>query len=211
MEAMAKSHRPQDIMDVKWADPVDASYTKIFANGTPSGSSVVPGKERSRASWKPTATPTLAGGSMGFTKMEGTTVNIKDKIAVFRPSERSRTRWCGTTPRRLNAASNISVPAALKAGVVMQHNLTGGRTDTSGAAINSEWVPVARPTALDRRRGPIAADALGNTADPETIGNPDNLKFSEKLRTLFIGEDSGHARQQLPVGVQHRYEEAGRA
>lgn len=31
----------------------------------------------------------------------------------------------------------------------------------------------------------IPSDALGNTA------NPDNLKFSEKMRTLFIGEDSG--------------------
>jgi hypothetical protein len=36
----------------------------------------------------------------------------------------------------------------------------------------------------------IAADGLGNTANPERIGNPDNLKFSEKMRTLFIGEDS---------------------
>ena len=38
----------------------------------------------------------------------------------------------------------------------------------------------------------IAADALGNLANPDKIGNPDNLKFSEKLRTLFIGEDSGY-------------------
>jgi hypothetical protein len=37
----------------------------------------------------------------------------------------------------------------------------------------------------------IAADALGNTANPNKIANPDNLKFSEKMRTLFIGEDSG--------------------
>ncbi|MDB5920872.1 MAG: hypothetical protein JWR40_5106, partial [Massilia sp.] len=26
---------------------------------------------------------------------------------------------------------------------------------------------------------------------PDRIANPDNLKFSEKMRTLFIGEDSG--------------------
>jgi secreted PhoX family phosphatase len=37
----------------------------------------------------------------------------------------------------------------------------------------------------------IAADALGNTANPDKVANPDNLKFSEKMRTLFIGEDSG--------------------
>jgi len=36
----------------------------------------------------------------------------------------------------------------------------------------------------------IAADALGNTANPAKVANPDNLKFSEKMRTLFIGEDS---------------------
>jgi secreted PhoX family phosphatase len=36
----------------------------------------------------------------------------------------------------------------------------------------------------------IAPDALGNLANPDLISNPDNLKFSEKLRTLFIGEDS---------------------
>jgi hypothetical protein len=34
-------------------------------------------------------------------------------------------------------------------------------------------------------------DALGNLANADRIGNPDNIKFSEKLRTLFIGEDSG--------------------
>jgi len=37
----------------------------------------------------------------------------------------------------------------------------------------------------------IAADALGNVADPEKVANPDNLHFSPKMRTLFLGEDSG--------------------
>ena len=35
-------------------------------------------------------------------------------------------------------------------------------------------------------------DNLGNTADPNKIASPDNLKYSETLRTLFIGEDSGN-------------------
>jgi secreted PhoX family phosphatase len=37
----------------------------------------------------------------------------------------------------------------------------------------------------------IAADADGNTGNVDRIANPDNLKFSESMRTLFIGEDSG--------------------
>jgi len=37
----------------------------------------------------------------------------------------------------------------------------------------------------------MAADARGNTAEVESIANTDNLFFSEKMRTLIIGEDSG--------------------
>ncbi len=33
--------------------------------------------------------------------------------------------------------------------------------------------------------------AVGNTAAVDKIANPDNLKFSEAMRTLFIGDDSG--------------------
>ena len=35
----------------------------------------------------------------------------------------------------------------------------------------------------------ITADSNGNLADPLTIANPDNVKFSELYRSLFIGED----------------------
>lgn len=195
VEAMAKSHRPQDIMDVKWADPGDTSYTKIFANGAAQWVKVVPGKERVAAFLETHRYAYLAGGSMGFTKMEGTTVNIKDKIA-YSALQNVQDSMVLNNAKGWNAASGISVPAALKAGVVMQHNLTGGQTDTSGAAIASDWVPVHTKALIAGKD--IAADALGNTADPETIGNPDNLKFSEKLRTLFIGEDSGqHANNFL--------------
>jgi len=34
-------------------------------------------------------------------------------------------------------------------------------------------------------------DELGNLAHPDKVANPDNLKFSETLRTLFIGERRG--------------------
>ncbi|MDX9768409.1 MAG: alkaline phosphatase, partial [Ectothiorhodospiraceae bacterium] len=37
----------------------------------------------------------------------------------------------------------------------------------------------------------ISADALGNIAHPDKVANPDNMFFSEGMRTLFIGEDSG--------------------
>jgi len=37
----------------------------------------------------------------------------------------------------------------------------------------------------------IEPDSVGNTCNPEKIANTDNIFFSEKMRTLFIGEDSG--------------------
>ncbi|MDD5202400.1 MAG: hypothetical protein PHH41_04595, partial [Sulfurimonas sp.] len=63
--------------------------------------------------------------------------------------------------------------------------------DTDGNDINSEYVGVSilAPTALVGEE--IAADALGNTCNPDKIANTDNIAFSNKMRTLFIGEDSG--------------------
>jgi len=128
----------------------------------------------------------LKGASMGITKMEGTTVNAKDKIAY---SALQNVQGSMVAGDKANVPGNgISVPKQLKAGVVMALNLKGGQSDLGGAAINSEWMPVDTQALLAGED--IAADALGNTANPEKIANPDNLKFSEKMRTLFIGEDS---------------------
>ena len=87
--------------------------------------------------------------------------------------------------------SDIQLDAEIYAGAVYALNLKSGQRDLKGAAINREWVPVdmAAPAALVGE-DLATADALGNKANPDKIANPDNLKFSEKLRTLFIGEDS---------------------
>ena len=129
----------------------------------------------------------LLGGSMAFTKLEGTTVNAKDKI-VYTAMSRIETSMV-----KGNAVSrDVAVDKKIAAGAVYALNLKAGQRDTTGGAIDSEWVPVdmGAPAALVGE-DLAAADALGNLANPDKIANPDNLKFSEKLRTLFIGEDSG--------------------
>jgi uncharacterized protein len=189
VEAMAKSHLPTDVIDVKWTDPADATYTKIFAGGVAQWVKVVPGKEKVAAFLETHRYAYLQGGSMGFTKMEGTTVNIKDKVAYSALQNIVDSMVKGNA-KGWNAQSNISVDAAINAGGVMQHKLAGGQSDTDRATINSEWVPVHTSALLVGKD--IPADALGNKADPTMVANPDNLKFSEKLRTLFIGEDSSY-------------------
>lgn len=188
IEALAKSTAPTDIMDVATADPLDASYTKIFLGGKANWVRLKPGMEKAAAFLETHRYAYLKGGSMGFTKMEGTTVNIKDKVA-YSALQNVVDSMVLNNSKGWNAQSGISVDKALNAGAVMQHKLDGGQKDLDGGAINSEWVPVHTRGLLNGHD--ILGDVLGNTADPEWIANPDNLKFSEKLRTLFIGEDSG--------------------
>jgi len=184
---LAASVKPLEIMDVRTVDPQDAAFKQVVANGAVEWIKLMPGMEKAAAFLETHRYAALVGASMGFTKMEGTTVNARDKIAYSALQNCQSSMVAGN---KLNVAGNgVSIPKALNAGAVMALNLKGGQKDVNGAAIDSEWMPVdikALVTGED-----IAADALGNTANPNRIGNPDNLKFSEKLRTLFIGEDSG--------------------
>jgi secreted PhoX family phosphatase len=176
-----------DILDVSKTDPGDASYTKITANGKVEWIKINPGMDKAAAFLETHRYAAFKGASMGFTKMEGTTVNAKDKVAYSALQNCEKSMVAGDA---LNVAGNgVSIPKQLKAGAVMALNLRGGQKDTAGAAINSEWMPVDTKALLAGED--ISADALGNTGNPNKICNPDNLKFSEKMRTLFIGEDSG--------------------
>jgi secreted PhoX family phosphatase len=181
IKALADSLKAADILDAKTADPSDASYTKIPFSGKSNWVKIVPGKEKAAAFLETHRYAALKGASMGFTKMEGTTVNAKDKIAY--------TAISYIAAAMTNGSGGISIKGP-NAGAVYALNLKGGQKDDTGAAINSDWVPVDMAAML-LGEDLATADALGNLANPDKIANPDNIKFSEKLRTLFIGEDSG--------------------
>ncbi|QXZ10045.1 DUF839 domain-containing protein [Comamonas sp. Y33R10-2] len=195
IENLANTLKPADIMSVVKADPSDAAYTKVVTNGKAEWIKINPGMEKAAAFLETHRYAAFKGASLGFTKMEGTTVNAKDKIAYSALQNIQSSMVAGNAA---NVAGNgISVPKQLVAGAVMALNLKGGQKDTDGTTINSEWMPVdtaallAGEDLLDTDGKTLKGDALGNTANPSKIANPDNLKFSEKMRTLFIGEDSG--------------------
>jgi hypothetical protein len=187
IEAMAKTLKPSDIFTATKTDPVDTTYTKMYLDGGAQWCKLKPGMEKAAAFLETHRYANLMGASMGFTKLEGTTVNAKDKIAYSALQNMQTSMVKGHAAN--NPASGISIDKALVAGGIMAHSLTGGQKDTGGTAIASEWVPAQTKFLLLGED--IAADALGNIANPNKIAAPDNLKFSEKLRTLFIGEDSG--------------------
>jgi secreted PhoX family phosphatase len=188
IRSLAASIKPADIMDLKTTDPLDTSYTRVAANGRVEWLKLKPGMEKAAAFLETHRYAALVGASMGFTKMEGTTVNLKDKIAYSALANCNGSMVAGNA---LNVLGNgISIPKLLTAGAVMALNLKGGQKDSAGATIDSEWMPVDTRALLIGED--ITADLLGNTANPDRIASPDNLKFSEKMRTLFIGEDSGN-------------------
>ena len=186
IEALARSVKPTDIMDVRGSDPVDASFRKVVANGKVEWIKLKAGMEKAAAFLETHRYAGYVGASMGFTKMEGTTVNIRDKVAYSALQNVQSSMIAGNAA---NVPGNgISVAKQLLAGAVMALNLKGGQKDDQGAVIASDWMPVDTRALLTGED--IASDALGNTANPDKVANPDNLKFSEAMRTLFIGEDS---------------------
>jgi len=186
IKKLANSLKPSDIMTVLKADPNDPSFTKIYYDGTANWVKLNPGMEKAAAFLETHRYAYLMGGSMGFSKMEGTTANTKDKVAYFalQNIQDSMTR----SGKGWNAQSNIEVSKPLIAGGIMTSKLTGDQKDQFGNSLNSQWVPTSISALLVGED--IEQDPLGNLANPSKISNPDNLKFSEKLRTLFIGEDS---------------------
>jgi len=183
-------------------NPNDATFTEIKLNGKSAWVKLKAGQEKAAAFLETHRYAALKGGSLIFNKLEGTTVNAQDKIAYSAVSGNTGSMVAGSAhnkERPLNAAAGAPLEDSLAglprstAGYVLAHKLGGGQKDDTGAAIDSDWVPTETSVLLAGAEIKAADDPLklGNTDDPNRISQPDNLKFSEKLRTLFIGEDSG--------------------
>ena len=183
---LANRLQPTDIMEVRTTDPSDASYTRIQVSGKTEWVKLMPGMDKAAAFLETHRYGALVGASMGFSKMEGTTVNVRDKVAYSALQNCIASMVSGHPAH--TPGNGIALPKPLNAGAVMALNLRGNQRDEQGRPIHSEWMPVDIKALITGEDMP--ADALGNTAQPERVANPDNLKFSEKMRTLFIGEDS---------------------
>lgn len=145
-----------------------------------------PGMDNAAAFLETRRYAAYVGATTEFEKFEGVTVNAADR-KVYLAMTRMRD---GMEDKPGDPANHIRIPRLL-AGAVYEMDLAPGQKDTDGRAIGSKYVGTAmRSLVLGED---ITKDAAGNTAAVEKIANPDNLKFSEKMRTLFIGEDSSTA------------------
>jgi hypothetical protein len=124
------------------------------------------------------------GATTEFNKMEGVAVNAQDKKVYIAMSYIKG----GMNADREAPADHIKVDK-INAGAVYELSVTDGQKDSDGIAINSDYVATTMQGLVIGKD--IETDQYGNKAAVDYIANPDNVFYSEKLRTLFIGEDSG--------------------
>ncbi|MCJ8009351.1 PhoX family phosphatase [Lederbergia wuyishanensis] len=159
-------------------------FTRIKAAGNDEWLKVKPGMEKAAAFLESRRYGAIMGATAEFNKMETLTFNKADKKIYMAMSYIEK----GMTKNPNDPVDDIQLPK-LSAGAIYEMNLSSGQEDRNGNAIDSDYV-VTDMSALLLGEDLGGKDADGNTANPDKIANPDNIVFSEKLRTLFIAEDS---------------------
>ncbi|MDP4029059.1 MAG: DUF839 domain-containing protein [Gallionella sp.] len=129
----------------------------------------------------------LMGATTEFEKYEGVAYNARNNKAYAAMTRMTK----GMESVAISATEPVNDIRLKKnnSGAVYELALMSGQVDSTGSAINSEFVPSSM-SALVIGADIAVADADGNTSDLNKIASPDNLWFSERMRVLFIGEDS---------------------
>lgn len=125
------------------------------------------------------------GATVEFEKFEGVAYNARDGKAYAAMTRMTN----GMEDRSADPANDIRLKKN-SSGAVYELTLKPNQFDSSGNAIDSEFVPVVMEALVVGED--IATDAEGNKSSLDKIASPDNLSFSERMRVLFIGEDSSN-------------------
>ncbi len=179
---------------IKDITTIKNSKNKIYGKTKTEYLKIKKGMETAAAFLETRRFAALKGATTEFTKMEGQAINKKDKKLYTAISKAYKGMLKGENGDRLN--DDISLkgnPDDLLCGLIYESELESGLKDTEGNAILSDWVAINMKALIKGK------SSGAETCDENNIANPDNLKFSEKFRSLFIAEDSGtrHSRDVL--------------
>jgi len=145
-----------------------------------------PNMERAAAFLETRRYAAYLGATTEFNKMEGVAFNKEDKKLYIAMSYIEK----GMAKDTSFAKDDIKV-AKNRCGGTYEVSLASNINDSKGELISSDFVPVSMSVPSTLLGEEIATDALGNTCAVDKIANTDNLFYSSRARTLFIGEDSG--------------------
>ena len=147
---------------------------------------VKPGMEKAAAFLESRRYAALKGATAEFNKMETVEMNKADNKMYMTMSTISG----GMLANPNDPTDDIHV-SKINAGGIYEMNLADNQTDSEGNKMNSKYV-ANEITGLIMGEDLAVKDAAGNKANVDKIANPDNITYSEKMRTLFIAEDSGN-------------------
>jgi secreted PhoX family phosphatase len=153
-----------------------------------------PGMETAAAFLESRRYGALLGATSEFTKMEGVTHNPDDRKLYVAMSYIEAGMLDGANGER--PQDHIRLKGDSKdfaCGGVYQSHLSGAQNDHAGQPIKSEWVAVTMDPLLLGAKKPFGQpQGPYDKCDTERVANPDNIKYSSEMRTLFVGEDSGN-------------------
>ena len=176
-----------NIFDVSNVDPLDPTFKKVRTYTGIEWLRLKPGMEKAAAFLETRRYAALLGATTEFAKMEGVSHNEADKKAYVVISRIEGGMLASAT----DPQDDVRL-ARNDGGAVYELALAPGQRDTSGAPIRSRLVATTMTSIPELLGGWLggAKDAEGNRCLQDKICGPDNIKFSEGMRTLFIGEDT---------------------
>lgn len=187
---MAQNLTFSDIFETTTDDAFAAAngFTKIKTNSSGGKTEWVklkPGMEKAAAFLESRRYGALMGATSEFNKMEAVEVNKQDNKVYMAMSNITG----GMGASSSDPVDDIHV-SKINAGGIYEMKLSKGQQARGGEAINSDYVASTMEGVLTGEDLAVK-DAAGNSANVDKIANPDNIVFSEEMRTLFISEDSG--------------------
>ncbi|MEA1914784.1 MAG: DUF839 domain-containing protein [Campylobacterota bacterium] len=145
-----------------------------------------PGMEKVAAGLEPRRYAAYLGATTEFNKMEGVAFNKADKKLYMAMSYIKD----GMLEDNSFPIDDIKLKKN-NCGGTYEIALSSEQKDQNGDMIDSQYVATYMSVPSEILGQPIATDAVGNTCAVDSVANTDNVFYSEKMRTLFIGEDSG--------------------
>jgi secreted PhoX family phosphatase len=178
-----------DIFAVSNSDPGDPSYTRVHTYMGTEWLKLKPGMETAAAFLESRRYAALLGATTEFNKFEGVTHNAADRKVYVVMSRVENGMSDGAGDIRLTTN---------KGGAVYELSLAGKVSDSAGTLIKSDYVATTMAS-IPELLGSYSTNtsinpgaAWGDRCLQTTVCDGDNLKYSEAMRTLFIGEDTSY-------------------
>jgi hypothetical protein len=175
------------IFDVSNDDPNDPTFTKVRTYTGTEWLRLREGMEKAAAFLETRRYAALLGATTEFSKMEGVTHNARDRKAYVVISRVE----AGMLDVATDPANDVRL-ARNDGGAIYELDLADGQVDTDGRPIGSRYVATSMVSIPELLGGWLGGsrDPEGNRCLQDKVCGGDNVKYSEAMRTLFIGEDT---------------------